>query len=57
MLKPSRPLLRKINIERLLASNQPSESSIALEFASFLLRYHVEIDYDDFSDTKNIRKK
>ena len=50
MLKPNRLLLRKINIERHILSSQPSEAAAGLELASFLLRYHADIDYSDFTD-------
>ncbi len=42
-------LLRKMNLEKHFKSDG-SDRDIALEFASFLLRYHVDIDYGDFTD-------
>lgn len=50
MFKPNKLLLRKMNIQNLIASEQTQESSLGLEFASFLLRYHVTLDYGDFTD-------
>lgn len=38
-----------MNLERHFRSDQ-SDREVSLELASFLLRYHVEIDYGDFSD-------
>ena len=31
-----------------------TESDLALDFASFLLRYHRDLDYSDFSDSLEI---
>ena len=39
-----------MNIQSLIVSDQPQESALGLEFASFLLRYHVTLDYGDFTD-------
>lgn len=35
-------------------ANLDSESDLALDFASFLLRYHKDLDYRDFSDSKEV---
>lgn len=50
MFKPNKLLLRKMNIQSLIVSEHPQESALGLEFASFLLRYHVTLDYGDFTD-------
>ena len=39
-----------------MAANQ-KESELALDFCAFLLRYHREIDYSDFSDETNVTGK
>ena len=39
-----------MNIDQLIISSDNQESQISLEFASFLLRYHVDIDYGDFTE-------
>jgi hypothetical protein len=47
--KPSKPLLRKMNLgQHIMANSQ--ESEVALDLCSFLLRYHRALDYGDFSD-------
>jgi hypothetical protein len=48
--KPNKPLLRKMNMGAHIMSTNQSESELALEFCSFLLRYHRALDYGDFSD-------
>ena len=50
MMKPNKPLLRKMNLERHILSKNKEESEQSLELGSFLLRYHANIDYGDFSD-------
>jgi len=57
MLKPNKPLLRKINLDKYILSSQPSEAAVGLELSSFLLRYHSDIDYNDFSDDPAAVKK
>jgi hypothetical protein len=39
-----------MNIQRIISSRKEEDSDLALDFASFLLRYHRDIDYSDFSD-------
>jgi len=48
--KPSKPLLRKMNMSQHILSHTYQESELALEFCAFLLRYHRVLDYGDFSD-------
>ena len=48
--KPSKPLLRKMNMSQHIMSQNLAESDFALEFCAFLLRYHRALDYGDFSD-------
>ena len=49
--KPNKPLLRKIDMGAHIMSNIPSESETALEFCAFIMRYHRNIDYGDFSES------
>lgn len=48
--KPNKPLLRKMNMSAHIMSQSQNESELALEFCSFMLRYHRALDYGDFSD-------
>ena len=50
MLKPNKLLVRKMNLERFILGSSYDDGINGLEMASFLLRYHAEIDYGDFSD-------
>jgi len=49
--KPNKPLLRKIDMGAHIMSNIPAESETALEFCAFIMRYHRNIDYGDFSES------
>ena len=55
--RPNRIILRKMNIANLIISSEETESDLALDFSSFLLRYNRELDYQDFSDDLNIQNK
>ena len=48
--KPSKPLLRKMNMGIHIMSTSLQESELALDFCAFLMRYHRGLDYGDFSD-------
>jgi hypothetical protein len=48
--KPNKLIIRKMNISSNITSNEEEEATLALDFASFLLRYHRDLDYSDFSD-------
>lgn len=39
-----------MNISSIISASTEADSDLALDFASFLLRYHRDIDYSDFSD-------
>jgi len=62
--KPHKPLMRKMNLAVhimgrflfILAQND-NESELALEFCNFLLRYHRDLDYGDFSDNPYVVQK
>ena len=49
--KPNKPLLRKIDMGAHIMSNIPAEAETALEFCAFIMRYHRNIDYGDFSES------
>ncbi len=49
--KPSKPLLRKMNLaQHIMSTTSIQESELALDLCSFLLRYHRGLDYGDFSE-------
>mmetsp|Transcript_1260 Transcript_1260/g.1305 ORF Transcript_1260/g.1305 Transcript_1260/m.1305 type:complete len:140 (+) Transcript_1260:275-694(+) len=48
--RPNKYILEKMRIPQLLTSASPDEKELALDFASFLLRYHRKLDYEDFSE-------
>ena len=50
VFRPNKPLLRKMDLEPLLMSNNNAEVEAALNLAYFLLRYHRAVDYGDFTD-------
>jgi hypothetical protein len=39
-----------MDIAYTINSSNPKQSDLALDYASFLLRYNRELDYSDFSD-------
>ena len=46
-----------MNIVSIIVSTKEEDSDLALDFASFLLRYHRDLDYSDFSDDPIIINK
>jgi hypothetical protein len=48
--KPSKAVIRRLNLEKVIESSNIKESDQALDFASFLLRYHRNLLYEEFSD-------
>eukprot|EP00347_Sterkiella_histriomuscorum_P003950 403362314 len=48
--KPNKIIIRKMNIASIIQSQREEDSDMGLDFASFLLRYHRDLDYSDFSD-------
>lgn len=55
--KPNKLIIRKMNISNLIMSGIDEEADLALDFSSFLLRYHRDLDYSDFSDDINVLAK
>jgi hypothetical protein len=43
-------IIRKMNIASIINSSKEEDSDLALDFSSFLLRYHRDMDYNDFAD-------
>jgi len=42
------------SILKLTAASKEDESDLALDFSSFLLRYHRDLDYGDFAEDQII---
>jgi len=55
--KPSRQIIRRLNLDRIINSANPKEPDQALDFASFLLRYHRNLYYEEFSDEPSVVSK
>jgi len=55
--KPNNVILKKMDIAYSMKSQNPKESDLALDFASFLLRYNKDLDYKDFTDEPEIINK
>jgi len=43
-----------MNISEMVLSKIEAEQDLALDFSSFLLRYHRDLNYEDFSDDKDV---
>lgn len=43
-----------MNISEMVLSKIEAEQDLALDFSSFLLRYHRDLNYEDFSDDKEV---
>jgi hypothetical protein len=39
-----------MNLSAYILSSSPKDADLALDFCAFLLRYHRDIDYNDFSE-------
>ncbi len=55
--KPSKPLIKKMDFDIYLMGGKEKDKvleSKIFEFYSFLLRYHKDIDYQDFSDNEYV---
>ena len=46
-----------MNVANMILSPEETDSDLALDFSSFLLRYNRDLDYQDFSDDLNIQNK
>jgi hypothetical protein len=43
-----------MNLSAFVLSSNPKDAELALDFCAFLLRYHRDIDYADFSDDQYV---
>ena len=50
-------MVEKLNLDPHINSQNEDESALALDFTSFLLRYHKDLDYSDFSEDPETVKK
>lgn len=46
-----------MNTAAIITSSNEEEATLALDFSSFLLRYHRDLDYADFSDDLYVQQK
>lgn len=52
--KPDKTILMRINLDPFVSSKLNDERNLALNFTSFLLRYHQDLDYTDFSEDESV---
>jgi hypothetical protein len=52
--KPDKTILMRINLDPFVNSQLNDERNLALNFTSFLLRYHQDLDYTDFSEDDDV---
>ena len=57
MFRPKAALLASLNLTNRIGASNKTISEESCEFASFLLRYHQDIDYNSFSNDANIVTK
>jgi hypothetical protein len=55
--KPNKVIIRKMNIASVINAQKEEDSDLALDFSSFLLRYHRDLDYADFADEPQVAQK
>lgn len=48
--KPNKAIIKNMNLSAYILSQNPKDTELALDYCAFLLRYHRDIDYSDFSD-------
>lgn len=48
--KPNKTIVKNMNLSTYVLSSIQRDQEMALDFCAFLLRYHREIDYSDFSE-------
>ena len=46
-----------MNIASIINAQKEEDSDLALDFSSFLLRYHRDLDYTDFADEPQVSQK
>ncbi len=52
--KPNKAIVKNMNLSAFVLSSNPKDADLALDFCAFLLRYHREIDYSDFSEDQYV---
>jgi hypothetical protein len=52
--KPNKAIVKNMNLSAFVLSSNAKDADLALDFCAFLLRYHREIDYSDFSDDQYV---
>ena len=57
MFRPKPALVASLNLSNRIGSSDKQMSAEACEFASFLLRYHQDIDYSSFSNDSGVVTK
>lgn len=50
-------IVKNMNMGTYILSNIYKDQELSLDFCSFLLRYHKDIDYQDFSDDELVISK
>lgn len=55
--KPNKMIVKNMNMQPYILSNNYKDTELALDFCSFLLRYHKDIDYNDFSEDQYVVQK
>ena len=47
--RPSQGVLRRLNLDHIIGSENIKESDLGLDFATFILRYYRNVSYNNFS--------
>lgn len=55
--RPDSQIIKKMNLEAHIDSGTEDDTNLTLDFTSFLLRYHKNLNYEDFSDDKTATTK
>jgi hypothetical protein len=55
--KPNKVIIKNMNMTAYVLSQNFKDQELALDFCAFLLRYHKDIDYSDFSDDQFVVNK
>eukprot|EP00347_Sterkiella_histriomuscorum_P008751 403343892 len=55
--KPNKVIIKNMNMSTYVLSQNFKDQELALDFCAFLLRYHKDIDYSDFSDDQFVVNK
>ena len=55
--KPSQAVLRRLNLDAIIGSENFKESDMGLDFSTFLLRYYRNVSYSAFSADEAIQNR